>query len=55
MIVLQPDRSRAQSVTQGLSLRSETSVLLCKTDGASKAIMQADQGDRHLLAPVFFI
>lgn len=55
MTILQLDRSRVPSVTHGLSLRSQTSVLLCKMDGASKAITQADQGDRHFLVPVFFI
>lgn len=42
-------------MTQSLSLRSLKSAQLCKMDGASRAITQADQGDRHLLVPVFFI
>lgn len=55
MIVLQLDRSRVHSVTQGLSLRSQASIVLCEMDGANKAVAQADQGDRHHLASVFFI
>lgn len=36
MIILQLDRSRVQSMTLGLSLRSQTSVLRCKMDSAAK-------------------
>lgn len=55
MILLQLHRSRVGCVTQSLSLRSLKSAELCKMDGASKAITQADWGDRHLLPCIFHL
>lgn len=50
MIILQLDRSRVQSLTLGLSLRSQTSVLRCKMDSAAKQSHRQARDTDNLLS-----
>lgn len=50
MIILQLDRSRVQSLTLGLSLRSQTSVLRCKMDSAAKPSHRQARDTDNLLS-----